>query len=226
MDGLEGRSMPIIDISPVVRASTPVWPGDTPFRLGSTWSIDAGDTVTVGNVVTTTHVGAHIDAPAHVLRGAPAILDTPLDACVGPCVVLDVSGLVDRGARPHAQPELDAVRARCAALGITGRIERLLLRHAATPNERWDEDLPGVAPEVMRWFAEQGGLLMGIDIASFDPADSTELACHRVGIASGVVLLEGLDLTAAPEGRAELIALPLPWDGADASPVRAVLRVP
>jgi len=39
-------------------------------------------------------------------------------------------------------------------------------------------------------------------------------------------IIEGLDLTAAPEGEAELIALPLPWVDADASPVRAVLRVP
>ena len=37
-------------------------------------------------------------------------------------------------------------------------------------------------------------------------------------------VLEGLVLDGVPPGRYELIALPLPIVGADASPVRAVLR--
>ncbi|CAG7609332.1 cyclase family protein, partial [Leucobacter soli] len=218
--------MRFIDISPAVRADTPVWPGDTGFGLNPKWSIDAGDSVTVGTVTTTTHVGAHIDAPSHIVAGAPPISGIPLDACVGPCLVLDVSELVDRAASPHGQPPLHAVRARIERLGLTGPVERLLLRHSTAPPSTWDPDLPGVDPALMRWFAAQGGRLMGLDIASFDPAESTELRCHREAIARGVVLLEGLDLSAAPEGEGELIALPLAWADADASPVRAVLRLP
>jgi len=39
-----------------------------------------------------------------------------------------------------------------------------------------------------------------------------------------MAILEGLDLSSVPEGRYELIALPLRLVGFDASPVRAVLR--
>lgn len=215
--------MTLIDISPIVRPSTPVWPGDAEFGLVSKWSIGAGDSVTVGTVTTTTHVGAHIDAPSHVVDGAPSVSDTPLDACVGPCLVLDVRDLVDRASAPHGQADPAVVRERAAGFS-SAPIERLLLRHYSAPEGEWDPALPGIASELMVWFAGQGGRLMGIDLASFDPADSTELVCHRAGLAGGVVLLEGLDLSAAPEGAAELIALPLPWEGADASPVRAVLR--
>lgn len=218
--------MRIIDISPAIRRGAPVWPGDTEFALEAKWSIDAGDSVNVGTVTTTTHIGAHIDGAAHVVAGAPSVYDTPLDACVGPCLVLDVSDLVDRGRSPHGRPSLADVRGRIEELDRTDPVERLLLRHATAAEHAWNPDLPGVDPSLMRWFAEQGGRLMGIDIASFDPAESAELVCHREAISCGVVLLEGLDLTAAPEGEAELIALPLPWVDADASPVRAVLRVP
>jgi arylformamidase len=38
------------------------------------------------------------------------------------------------------------------------------------------------------------------------------------------VILEGLDLSAVPDGRYELIALPLRLAGMDAAPVRALLR--
>lgn len=223
--------MRIIDLSPPVDTGSPVWPGDSPFELAPKWSIDGGDSVSVGTVTTTTHVGAHIDAPAHIVAEAPTVDATPLDACVGPCLVVDVSDLVDYDADPHGQVAAQAVHERVCSLtrdtpAADAPVERLLLRHYAEPQRDWDPALPGIDPALMRWFAAQGGRLLGIDLASFDPAESKELAAHRVGIEHGVVLLEGLDLCAAPEGEAELIALPLRWVGADASPVRAVLRTP
>jgi arylformamidase len=39
-----------------------------------------------------------------------------------------------------------------------------------------------------------------------------------------VVIVEGLDLRDVPEGRYELICLPLRLEGLDGAPVRAVLR--
>lgn len=215
--------MALIDISPMVTGATPTWPGDTEFSLTDNWSFDAGDAVTVGTVTSTTHIGAHIDGPSHVVAGAPSVYDTPLDACVGDCLVLDVSDLVDRSASPHGQVPAATVRERAQA-HTDASIPRLLLRHYRAPQSSWDPQLPGIDPELMTWFAEQGGRLMGVDLASYDPADSKTLDCHRAAIGSGVVLLEGLDLSRAPEGFSELIALPLPWQGADASPVRAVLR--
>ena len=101
-----------------------------------------------------------------------------------------------------------------------------MLRHYAEQPSGWHPALPGIEPELVEWFAAQRGRLLGVDLASFDPAESKDLLAHRAGIAGGIVLLEGLDLSAAPDGEAELIALPLPWAGADASPVRAVLRLP
>ncbi len=217
--------MGLIDISPAITPSSPVWPGDTGFRLDANWSLSAGDSVAVATVTSTTHVGAHIDAPSHVIGGAPSIYETPLDACIGDCLVVDVSDLVDRETSPHGRAAADAVRERVRR-HADAPVERLLLRHYAAAQTVWDPKLPGVAPELMEWFAQQGGRLMGIDLASYDPVDSKTLDCHRAAIAGGVVLLEGLDLGSAPEGAAEVIALPLPWRDADASPVRAVLRTP
>lgn len=215
--------MRIVDISPMIRASSPVWPGDTAFELRSKWSIESGDSVSVGTVTSTTHIGAHIDSPAHVVADAPTIESISLDACIGPCVVLDVSDLVGRDSQPHRQVQLEALLSRIAA-ATEFPVERLLLRHATAERAEWDPDLPGLDPRVVRWFAAQGGKLIGLDLASFDPVESKSLDAHREAIAGGIVMLEGLDLSNASEGEAELIALPLPWEGADASPVRAVLR--
>lgn len=222
--------MHYIDISPHLDASSTVWPGDRAFQRESRWSIAAGDSVAVSTVTTTTHIGAHIDAPSHVRRGGAAIESTPIEACLGACLVLDVSGLVDRASTPHGCAPAAAVRQRIAALTAStaqlpehSPIERLLLRHRATPPMQWDSHTPGVDPELIRWFGAQGGRLLGLDLASFDPERSTELPAHNAAIDADVVMLEGLDLTRAPEGAAHLTALPIPWLGADAAPVRAVL---
>ena len=67
-------------------------------------------------------------------------------------------------------------------------------------------------------------LLVGIDTASIDPADSKTLASHQVIRRRNLRVLENLVLDDVPEGDYELIALPLKLTTADASPVRAVLR--
>ena len=218
--------MRIIYLSPRVSHEAPVWPGDEPFSIAPRWSIDSGDAVTVGTVTTTAHIGAHIDAPAHIVGSAPSIEATPLDACVGRCLIVDVSDLVDRSSDPHRPAPVERVRERVLGHTRGETIERLLLRHYAEQPSGWHPALPGIEPELVEWFAAQRGRLLGVDLASFDPAECKDLLAHRAGIAGGFVLLEGLDLSAAPEGEAELIALPLPWAGADASPVRAVLRLP
>ena len=66
--------------------------------------------------------------------------------------------------------------------------------------------------------------LLGTDSESVDPADSKTLEAHHALWHRGVVILEGLDLAAVPDGRYELIALPLRLLGMDAAPVRALLR--
>ena len=57
-----------------------------------------------------------------------------------------------------------------------------------------------------------------------DPADSKTLDSHQLLLKHDMRVLENLVLDEVPEGDYELIALPLRMAGADASPVRAILR--
>jgi kynurenine formamidase len=72
--------------------------------------------------------------------------------------------------------------------------------------------------------AALGVLLVGIDTASIDPADSKTLDSHQAIRRLRLRVLENLVLDEIAEGDYELIALPLKLMTADASPVRAVLR--
>jgi len=90
--------------------------------------------------------------------------------------------------------------------------------------DRWDPELVAFAPDTIERLAAHGVLLVGIDSASIDPADSKTLDSHQAIRRLDLRVLENLVLDEVPEGDYELIALPLRLVAADASPVRAVLR--
>ena len=69
--------------------------------------------------------------------------------------------------------------------------------------------------------ADMGIKLAGTQQQSFDGKDT--LAVHGIFARAGVYLLENLVLKNVDEGKYFLCALPLKAEGAEASPVRAVL---
>jgi len=68
--------------------------------------------------------------------------------------------------------------------------------------------------------------LFGTDSSSVDPMESETLDIHNALWRRGAVILEGLDLSAVPDGEYQLVALPLKLVGMDAAPVRAILIAP
>jgi arylformamidase len=209
----------VIDISPPVGPGAPVWPGDTAYAAEVHWPMADGSPVSVHRLTTTPHIGAHADAPAHFLAGGASIDTVPLEAYVGPCSVVHCRP------GPDPRPLVTLAEVRAALARTPGPVApRLLIRTYDVFPTTWVGDFPGLAPEVLGWLAGQGAVLVGVDTASLDPMDSTAMAAHRAAAAYGIAILENLRLDDAPEGRHELIALPLRLVGLDASPVRAVLR--
>ncbi len=201
------------DISPPVHPGSPVFPGDTPFRLRWAASMGPGCPVNVGEITLSPHVGAHADAPLHYDRAGAPIGELSLQPYLGRCRVIhaiDCGPLVHWEQLAHAASELPPrvlVRSR---------------RRAAV--DHWDPQLTAYAPALVERLADLGVLLIGIDSASIDPADSKTLDSHQVIRRRDLRVLENLVLDEVPEGDYELIALPLKLSTADASPVRAVLR--
>ena len=204
----------LIDISPLVDPLIDVWPGDTPYSLTRNSEIDQGSNITLSEIRTTVHVGAHADAPSHYVAGGADIAMRSLEPYVGLCSVVDVSAAGARRILPH---DLEAKRISAA---------RVLLRTITFPDHRnWTNEFASLSPELIDHLHERGVILVGIDTPSVDPFESKELEAHQALARHDMANLEGLVLTDVAEGDYELIALPLRLARADASPVRAVLRV-
>jgi arylformamidase len=71
---------------------------------------------------------------------------------------------------------------------------------------------------------ETGVKFVALDYLSIDVFDTTVYPVHRVLLAAGVVIVEGVDLTGVPEGDYELLCLPLNLQNTDGAPARVVLR--
>ena len=203
----------LIDISPIVDASINVWPGDTPFVQTVNADMRSGANLTLSDIRTSVHVGAHADAPAHYVTDGIDIAARRLDYYIGRCVVLHIR--VRRGER--IMPEhLD---------GKVVSAPRVLLRTGTFPDPRkWNNDFASLSPALVDDFYQHGVMLIGIDTPSVDPFESKELEAHQAFARNDMAMLEGLVLDHVEEGEYELIAPPLRIRGADASPVRAVLR--
>lgn len=215
----------LIDISTPFAAGAPPWPGDTPTSCGWLARREDGSSVNLGIVTTSPHVGTHADAPLHVESAWPASESLPIGAFVGTAVVVSVASL------PAGPIELAALQQALSGAGghdtLSARAvpARLLLHTGATvARGAFPDAWPTLAPEAVAWLLAGGLQLLGTDAPSVDARTSTDLPVHHALFAGGAYVLENLSLDAVVPGAYELLAPPLLLAGADAAPVRAVLR--
>jgi arylformamidase len=200
----------LIDISPVLSPRVAVWPGDVPFSRAVALSIAGGANIDLSSITTTVHVGAHTDAPSHYVAGGETIEARPLELYYGPCQVVHVH--VERGQR--VRPEhLGDIRA-----------PRVLIRTGTFPDpDDFNQDFAALSPELVEHLVAHGVRLVGIDTPSIDLCHDKVLHTHLAVARHDLAVLEGIVLDHVEAGVYTLVAFPLRIEGADASPVRAVL---
>lgn len=203
--------MALIDISRPISPTTAVWPGDEDVEWSWTTKLGRDDaSVNLGSIKLSTHVGSHVDAPLHVDEDGGAIDNLPLSAFVGRADLVDVRS--ESSIRPEHLREVTA--------------NRVLFKTDAShlSDDEWPDSITAVDPATIRQLGEEGGVLVGTDAPSVDPLDSTSLPAHHALIEAGIVNVESLCFEGVAPGSYLLMAFPLKIPGADASPVRAVLR--
>jgi arylformamidase len=202
----------IYDITPPITPKLAVWPGDTPLRREVLMDMARDDNITLSTLRATMHLGAHADGPNHYGKDAAAIDERSLDYYLGPCQVIRMN--VGR-----------ATRMMPTMLRSEITTPRVLFATGTYPNpENWNADFAALSVELIDFLHERSVITVGIDTPSVDLFDSKDLPAHKAMLRHNMSILEGLVLKNVPEGMYELIALPLPLVGFDASPLRAILR--
>ncbi|HSN77102.1 MAG TPA: cyclase family protein [Anaerolineae bacterium] len=207
--------MTIYDISLTITPALPVWPGDPPVRLTQPSHLERGDICTITRLDVGAHIGTHLDAPAHFVRGGAGVETLDLDVLIGPALVVD--------ARGRGQLTAEVLE----TLAIPSGVQRLLVH---TDNSalwqrgetKFAEDYVAIEPSGAAWLVERGVKLVGIDYLSVAPFDDGA-PTHQILLGAGVIAVEGLDLSAIEPGEYQLVCLPIKIGGGDGAPCRAVL---
>lgn len=206
--------MPIIDISRSLSPEIATWEGDTPFQLKQLLALAKGDSINLTTLVMSVHTGTHVDSPYHFDEEGAQVHQMNLSPFWGPAQVVHMEKS-DGPLVPEDLSQVDLTNA-----------PRLLVRSTSSgrdPNTFYP-DFIYPHPECAAYLAEQGVVLFGTDAPSVDHVHSKTLEGHHALHASGISILEGIELTGVEEGLYELCALPLKIVAGDGSPVRAVLR--
>ena len=207
----------IIDISVPITRGLPTWPGSTGFNVERTLSFERGDGITVSRLDLDVHTGTHLESALHYVEGGDPVETIPLDAFIGPALVVDLG-------------PADAIGAdELGAADIPGETERLLLRTrnsgSLQAGQEFREDFVGLTLDGASWIADRGLRLVGTDYLSVQRfGDDPET--HGVLMRAKVAILEGLDLSAVDPGPYRLTCLPIRLHGTEAAPARAILEAP
>lgn len=198
--------------------SVPAHPGMVIYRNNPGIEVELASSIAEGagaNISRLTmgvHTGTHIDGPSHFYEGGAGADTLPLDAMVGPALVVELPGI---GLGPIDAEAL-------STLAIPAGTERLILK---TPNSLlWEQ------PEFTHDFARLDGsgaehlLSLGIRLVGIDYLSIGDGDAHRALLGAGVVALEGLDLRAIEPGPYELLCLPVRLIDTDGAPARVLLR--
>ncbi len=236
----EQLSRVLIDISTPYSATIPVWPGDVAFSCGWTARREQGSSVNLATLTSSAHAGTHADAPLHVESDWAASESLPARVFVGGVRVIALptgmaadavitrallEELLDPPIHLHryVREPSDVVPTSDTPISIVP--SRLLCRTGQSVSRGVFPDAwPVLSDDAARWLVQSGLLLWGTDAPSVDARTSTSLPVHHILFNGGAYVLENLALDGVAPGRYELLAQPIAVVGADAAPVRAMLR--
>jgi arylformamidase len=208
--------MKIYDISLMISPELPVWPGDPAIELEQVESMDAGATANVSRLSAGVHIGTHVDAPHHFMNDGRTVEQLSLEVLTGSCFVMQLPD----GIEVISAEALDG-------MSLPSDTTRILFgtsnsRFWSRGEKEFQEDFVAVTASGADWLVKRGIQLVGVDYLSVAPYnDSTPT--HEILLEAGVVVVEGLDLSAVPRGFYEMYCLPLKLLASDGAPARAIL---
>ena len=211
---IDPKKYRIVDLSYTV---VPPGSDERPFRITKGY---LADRAYKHDVETHTHVGTHVEAPAHFFDGGKDVVDLPLEWFMGRGILIDV-----KDAKKHHRlgaAELEEL------IGDIIRTEDIVIcrnSDKACLAKGVFENYPYICPEGARWLREKRIKMLGIDnffgLGADDMTEGREL--HDILQSQDVTLLEWMDhLDELTQREFFFMALPFKVKEADSSWCRAI----
>ncbi len=207
--------MKIIDLTHKIDENIPVYPGTPEVKVQIFATVEnTGFREKLFQI--SSHVGTHMDAPAHMITGGNFLDNYPLQKFSGSAVVVDV--------RSYGKLELGA-----DLVQNLPRVDFILFNTGY--DQKWGKadylsDFPYPGIELAKSLVKRGVKAIGVDTVSVDATQNTTYPTHHELLGNEVLIIENLtNLQALPGDVFQFFALPLNIAEADGAPVRAMALI-
>jgi len=210
------QRMKIYDLSHKLNNQSPVYPGIQPPQF-----IPATQIETHGYRETHfrfhSHLGTHIDAPSHMISDGPSLDQFPVSLFCGEALIINIENknLIDIEILAGLKNEVEKSD---FVLFNTG-----WSKFWGSPDYFGNFPVPTTA--AIRYLLQFSLKGIGFDHISADSIDSKDFPNHYAILGKNMLIIENLVFPAGfSEKSGEFSCFPLPYENADGSPVRAVLK--
>lgn len=162
--------MKYIDLTQPLNDKTPVYPGDPKTKITPSAMFDK-DGYNDHYVCVGTHVGTHIDAPLHMLKGGKTLDTFPIDHFIGRGILVDEFNVNDA-----------VIQAGDIVLFHTGWGKRY---HDA----KYFEDYQPLTEEVADYLISKKIKMIGVDMCS---PDKSPFNVHKILLRNDILIIENL----------------------------------
>lgn len=202
-----------IDLSLKLDENTLAFPGDEPLRIKSLKTLE-NDNYRLSYLSSTMHLGTHLDFKSHVLDEED---------------VLNVNDFVGRANIIYINPKQGVIRTKDIEMAyqyICHKEKMLLIstNRAHLVNTPLYFQYPKFENTFIDFLIKNQIKLLGSDLPSFEYLKGDTLKMHQDCLHRGVYLLENVMALNKLSSHIELVVLPLPIKGIEASLVRPIAR--
>lgn len=209
--------MKVIDLTHVISEDMPVYPGtDTPkLNIANTLEVD-GFKETLMTMYS--HTGTHMDPPAHLYADGATLDSMPITNFVGKGYVVDCTDLKSGDYITMDKINLNKAKVEEA--------EFILFNTGWSKywgKEEYFGEFPVADKNVVAYLANNKKKGFGVDAISIDSMAEETLPSHQVILKNNMVIIENLkNLDQIGADIFTVCLLPLNWENADGSPIRAI----
>ena len=207
--------MQLIDLSHPLGADTKPYPGSRPSQIRQTAALEKNG-YREKMLGLSSHLGTHVDAPAHMLSDGKTLDRFSLQQFYGRALVLD-AGRHNPGEIPlSVLQDLPAEHNVDFILLYTGWCEKW-------GGAGYFSEFPSLSAELAADLSKMNIKGVGLDGPSVDAPESKDYKAHHLLLAAEILIIENLrNLDILKNKIFTLAVFPLSVQDADGSPVRAV----
>lgn len=206
-----------IDLSHPFVSGMPIYPGDPEYR-SRVASQDTENGFLVDEVAFGLHTSTHLDSPLHALKKGASIDQLPISRFIGEANVIRVAP------KDNVIKTTDLEKAYQALLKSFSKLVIATGHESLWGKATYFDACPVFETDFPDWAESHHLELIGADLPTFWFAGGEALLCHQKLFEQGIVLLENLTHLESLTSTIFLVALPLAFQGLEASPVRAIAK--